>query len=117
MKRLICFLAVSAVLGFSWTFDPEDGPAVYPRCPVKWLTGLDCPGCGSARALHSLLHGEFAKALAYNPWLPAVLFMSILAIIGSARPGKIRRFIHSPLTLGIFIGLSFGWMIFRNLYH
>lgn len=116
MKRWLWILAVLAVMVFSWAFDPVEGPAIYPRCPIKWLTGWDCPGCGSARALHSLLHGHIAEALAFNPWLPIVLIMAGLALIGSARPGKIRSFIHSPLTLGIFVGLSIGWMIFRNIY-
>lgn len=34
--------------------------------PFKLLTGYDCPGCGSQRALHALLHGDI-NAFAYNP--------------------------------------------------
>ena len=116
MKRWIWIVALVGLLSFSWAFDPMEGPVVYPRCPIKWLTGWDCPGCGSARALHALLHGHPGDALAFNPWLPIVLILSVLALIGSARPGRIRRFTHSPIVLGIFIGLSISWMIFRNLY-
>lgn len=39
----------------------------FPACPLHSLTGLYCPGCGSTRALHSLLHGEFARAFRFNP--------------------------------------------------
>ena len=41
----------------------------YPPCILHRLTGLDCPGCGSARGLHSLLHGELSKAAEYNVML------------------------------------------------
>ena len=54
----------------------------YPRCPSKLLTGFDCPGCGSLRALHSGLNGDFAAAWHYNP---AVFFgLALLAMIGVA---------------------------------
>lgn len=116
MKRGLIIAAVVCLLAFVWAFDPVEGPAVYPRCLVKMLTGLDCPGCGSARALHAFLHGDVRAALMFNPWLPAVVLMILLALIGSFRAGKIRNFIHSPLTLGVFIALSLGWMTLRNIY-
>lgn len=115
MKRALIILVLLAVLAFSWAFDPVDGPAFYPQCPVKWLTGLDCPGCGSARALHALLHGELGAAFRFNPWLPVVCLVALLAFIGAVRPGRLRRFIHSPFTLVIFVALSLGWMLVRNL--
>lgn len=116
MKRAIIIAAAVSLVIFVRAFDPVGGPVPYPRCPVKWLTGLDCPGCGSARALHSLLHGEFRQAWAYNPWMPVVAVMSLIAFVGTSRPGRLRSFIHSPLTLGTFIALSLGWMVFRNIF-
>ncbi len=38
-----------------------------PKCPVHYLTGWHCPGCGTTRAGHALLHGDLAQALAMNP--------------------------------------------------
>ncbi len=46
-------------------FDPARC-AVYPVCTFHQLTGLDCPGCGSLRAMHQLLHGHFLSALHFN---------------------------------------------------
>jgi hypothetical protein len=40
--------------------------AWLPRCPLHWLTGWHCPGCGSTRAAHALLHGDLRAALGYN---------------------------------------------------
>lgn len=41
----------------------------FPPCPFHFLTGLYCPGCGSLRALHLLLHGQIAGAFRMNPLL------------------------------------------------
>ncbi len=48
-------------------------PGWYPPCPSRLLTGLHCPGCGTGRAVHALVHGEFARALALNPLLVVAL--------------------------------------------
>ena len=42
---------------------------LMPKCVVKQLTGYDCPSCGAQRAFHAVLHGDFIKALSYNPFL------------------------------------------------
>jgi hypothetical protein len=55
--------AAAAVLFF---FDPAVS-RVFPPCPVRYLTGWYCPGCGSLRAMHQLLHGNLRAALAMNP--------------------------------------------------
>jgi hypothetical protein len=38
-----------------------------PPCAMRVLTGLPCPGCGTTRAVTSLLHGRVLAALALNP--------------------------------------------------
>ena len=41
-------------------------------CPIRFLTGVSCAGCGMSRAWLSLLKLDFAAAFAYHPlfWLP-----------------------------------------------
>lgn len=38
-----------------------------PPCPSAAYAGVTCPGCGSLRATHFLLNGEFAGAWRHNP--------------------------------------------------
>ncbi len=41
-------------------------------CPIRFLTGISCAGCGMSRAWLSLLRLDFAAAFAYHPlfWVP-----------------------------------------------
>lgn len=45
---------------------PPEHFLFYPACPIRYYTGLLCPGCGGTHALAALLHGEFAEALRQN---------------------------------------------------
>ena len=57
--------------------------AIFPKCPFLMLTGgLRCPGCGSQRALHALLHLEFKEAFLYNPMVViSIPFLLLLALL------------------------------------
>jgi len=48
--------------------------AYTPKCPFHTLTGFHCPGCGSQRALHQILHGNIWEGLKHN-------FLILLAVI------------------------------------
>ena len=56
------FLCALAVV---YKFSPTEY-AFYPRCIIYSTTHWLCPGCGSTRALHSLLHLDLQSALHYN---------------------------------------------------
>jgi hypothetical protein len=54
-----------AAAGYLALVDPHRS-GHYPGCPILFLTGYWCPGCGGLRALHDLLHGELAAAVSAN---------------------------------------------------
>lgn len=39
-------------------------------CPIKWLTGVSCAGCGMTRAWISVIHGDLRQAFFYHPLFP-----------------------------------------------
>lgn len=39
----------------------------FTGCPVRFLTGISCPGCGMTRALLAALHLDFKTAFACHP--------------------------------------------------
>jgi hypothetical protein len=57
-------------------FDPATS-GIFPPCPLRYVTGWYCPGCGSLRAIHALLHGDLRQAWAMNPL--TVLFTPFIA--------------------------------------
>jgi uncharacterized protein DUF2752 len=63
-----------------YRLDPANG-GLFPPCPFRALTGWYCPGCGSLRALHQLLHGNLRLAFAFNPFtvltLPFLVYGSV----------------------------------------
>jgi hypothetical protein len=74
--------AIAAASGLLFFFDPATRN-LTPPCPLWWALGLYCPGCGSLRALHLLLHGDLGAALRMNSLL--VVSLPVLAMF-VARP-------------------------------
>lgn len=68
-------------------YDPNTSGGIYPSCPFKMMTGLDCPGCGITRALHALVTGDVGRALDHNVLfvlaLPVLLWWLVRGVIGS----------------------------------
>lgn len=46
-------------------------------CPFKYLTGIDCPGCGFQRSVVALLRGDLHQSFKlYPPAIPLLLFFA-----------------------------------------
>jgi hypothetical protein len=87
--KLIIILVIAMVSPLAITvlfLYPPDQHTFYPRCLFNLATGLYCPGCGSTRCLHSLLHGDLLQAFAYNAML--VLTLPYLAWVAWNRLRK-----------------------------
>jgi hypothetical protein len=100
---------------FLFWFDPANY-SFYPTCLFHKTTGLLCPGCGSLRALHQLLHGNVAAAFRLNPFL--VLCLPIAICFVASFSVKIVR--NQPVRLQakwvwLFVGAGLVFGILRNL--
>ena len=82
----------AAIAGAIFVFDPTR-VGIFPPCPLHEFTGLWCPGCGSTRALHQLLHGHLMTAFRLNPLaislLPLVGYLAARRERGVMKPGWI----------------------------
>lgn len=76
---------VGAAAVVLYLFDPATA-GFYPPCLFRSLFGFQCPGCGSLRAAHQLLHGDVAAAWALNRTVVVALPLAALAgVIGVIR--------------------------------
>lgn len=116
MVILLGILAMSLAVAY-YIFDPAEVKWM-PRCLWKMTTGTDCPGCGSQRMAHALMHGDFVEAWHSNAYalciIPLILFLLWLELCRD-KYQKLYRKIHTPWVLWILVASVFVWWIARNL--
>lgn len=116
LQDVALFGAIIAVGAVFFFFNPAT-TAFYPKCLFHEWTGLYCPGCGSSRALHCLLHGEFREALRNN--LLVVLTLPLLGSVFLVRAVRRRPpIVVQQSKLGWFGLLLAGIVMFgvvRNI--
>jgi Protein of unknown function (DUF2752) len=111
-----CLIGSATAALVLYFFDPAR-VAIYPVCIFHRLTGLDCPGCGSLRALHQLLHGNLGEAVRFNAFLIASLpifawfgYRLVWSEITHQRPAAIR-----PIWLWLFLAAWLAFGVLRNV--
>jgi hypothetical protein len=92
----------------------------FPKCPFLLATGLKCPGCGSQRAVHALLHFDFHGAFASNALLivsiPYILLLLAGYIVRHFRPQSSFPFlIQHPFVIWSFFAIVLAFWIARNI--
>lgn len=107
-----------AVLAVIYLFDPRE-PGTYPICPFFGLTGWHCPGCGTLRAMHQLLHGNIAAAFGFNAYamlaLPAIAYsLTAGALRTYGLPAPPRLFIPARWIWALLAAVLAFWLL-RNL--
>ena len=111
-------IGVITLLSLYYLFNPNES-GIFPKCPFHSFTGLYCPGCGSQRALHSLLHFDFAGTLDYN----ALYILGISVISYNLIVEGINKFFgknyynylyhpKTPMFIGIIVMI---FWILRNI--
>jgi len=102
-RLLAAMLAAFAVaLVMLRVFDPATS-GIFPPCPLRYLTGWYCPGCGSLRAIHQLLHGNLRAAWAMNP-LTVILLPFLMYGLSSFALFEIRgEGLPQPFLRGAWI--------------
>ena len=83
-NRRLSVIGIWCVLfaGATYVFLFEPGKTgFFPVCLFRLFTGLTCPGCGSTRAMHQLLHGHLQAAFMLNPLLIIALPFLFFSLI------------------------------------
>ena len=76
------------------------------RCPIRFLTGIPCPGCGMTRACVYALSLDFERAFSFHPlwWTAPLLFLYFF--FDELLPKKLSRIclvVFAVLYVGIYV--------------
>jgi hypothetical protein len=121
MKKFINIGLLLGIIGVAVLFfvlDPNKHE-LFPRCIFHSITGAHCPGCGSQRALHSLLHFDIAGVVSYNfLFIPAgllILYHYLHPLLNRAFKWKLPNILYMKYTPWIVFATVILFWIARNL--
>jgi hypothetical protein len=120
LHRLLIGVGVVAAVAAVFFFVDPTHSVWAPKCPLYALTGVECPACGTQRALHCLVHLDLRGAMGYNPFMilsmPYALSLAATAwVIPRERCTRLRRFCFHPTTVRVYVALMLVWMVVRNV--
>jgi hypothetical protein len=116
LRSVIICLGILALGALYFFVDPVKGN--MPDCPFYSLTGIYCPGCGTQRGLHALLHGNVTGAIGYNSLmvLSLLYFVSEAAIwILRSRGKQIRTLSSRRYVPLIVLVITLAFWVLRNI--
>ena len=99
--------AAIAVSAFLYFWNPSE-ISCFPRCPFLALTGYQCPGCGTLRGIHALLHFRIADALRCNLLMVASIPVILLLLIWP-------RFRFDVVSARVILAVTLLWWLIRNI--
>ena len=118
IRVLLISLTGLAAACLFYTFNPADS-SLFAPCPFHALTGLYCPGCGSLRAIHQLLHMHFLSAFKLNPLLVfSIPLMGYLLLYPPLFRSKKRLLSVADMPaflIWIYLGIVLLFWIIRNM--
>lgn len=113
------FFGALAIAYIYYRFNPASY-SFFPQCPFHYLTGLDCPGCGSQRAVFCLLHGDIMGAIHQNfllvTSLPLLIVQAGYKVISLIKNQDYKWALLYHRLTPVIIGLiTVAFFILRNM--
>ena len=114
---VIAVIVIAAILVY-FSYNPSTSK-FFPRCIVYTITGFRCPGCGSQRVIHSLLHGDIRAAWGYNAFMVCILPVFIVYLLNDYTkliPAKVSKILTHRITLLVLLIVVILWFVLRNIF-
>lgn len=123
-KKIVVFgLVISLFVFFVIIYgmlNPENSH-IFPKCPFRILTGYECPGCGSQRAIHFLLNLKIDSAIQANALLVLsipyilLLFFAEMLKLKSRFYMRLYNILFSTKAIWTVLVIIVIWWFARNL--
>lgn len=85
----------------------------FPSCPFYKFTGYYCPGCGSQRAIHDLIHLNVLDAIGHNVLMITTLVFGLGLYVFNKK--KYLELVYHPKSpIIIFLIVILFWIL-RNI--
>lgn len=117
-KKWIFVVIILVITGYYFFLNPYEQEYFFISCPFYKMTGYQCSGCGSQRAIHEILHLNFKEAFHQNalvifgiPYFSLIFFTSF----HQEKCAKLRQFLIGKKTIIILFIIVILFGIFRNL--
>jgi hypothetical protein len=121
MKKILNIGLLISFIGLAVLFfilDPSKH-IIFPRCVFNSITGYYCPGCGSQRAIHSLLHFDIAGVVSYNfLFIPAfllIIYHYMHPVLNQFFSWRLPNIFYFKSTPWLIFGFVIAFWILRNL--
>ena len=88
-------------------------------CPFKYLTHLDCPGCGFQRAVLALFQGRLTESLQlYPPAIPFLLSAMATLVVYTLKWDRNSKTLKIMYVLtGIIVVINYVYKIATHQLH
>jgi hypothetical protein len=117
-KTVAIAMGLIAAAALVYALPPESTP-YFPKCYFHFATGLQCPGCGAARCLHSLANGDIRQAAAYNVLVlaavPFFVHAGLRTIHARLRNRPRRDWTMPAWAIWSIVAVIVGFWVIRNL--
>jgi len=117
-NQVVLILLIVGLTVLFYLVEPTKN-SLFPRCVFNSLTGYYCPGCGSQRALHHLLHlnisGVASNNFLFIPALLLIVYHYAYKLLNKKFDLRLPGLFYYKSTPWIVFGVILLFWILRNL--
>ncbi|WP_084791423.1 DUF2752 domain-containing protein [Leyella lascolaii] len=117
-KTTILIIAAGMTVVYFF-IDPTASP-LFPKCPFWYVTNIKCPGCGSQRAIHDLLHLDITAACSHNLLMTLSIPYLLLLIYSQQnqkRHPRLYKTLYGRVAIYATLIIIVIWTVLRNLFN
>lgn len=102
MKKRKNEITVVVILFVYWIFVS----ITHIGCPIRFLTGISCAGCGMSRAIMAVVHLDFHQAFYYHPLYVLLPVIGIVVCFWERISPRVQRglvYLTGILFIAVYI--------------